>query len=44
MGRYLRHPREVDGQLFEIMNDDKNVVAVLGMEDIKAACAEQNAA
>lgn len=31
----------VDGQMFEIMDDDRNVVAMLGMEDLKAAWAVQ---
>jgi quercetin dioxygenase-like cupin family protein len=31
----------VDGKLFELMDDEKNIVAVLGMEDVKGAWAEQ---
>jgi quercetin dioxygenase-like cupin family protein len=31
----------VGGQMFEIMDDDEQVVAMLGMEDLKAAWAEQ---
>lgn len=34
----------VDGKMFELMDDDSNVVAVLGMDDFKAAYAEQKPA
>ena len=35
---------DVGGQLFEIMDDDSNVIGILGMDDVKAAYAEQKAA
>jgi hypothetical protein len=35
---------DLDGQIFEIMDDEANVVAILGMDDFKAAFAEQKGA
>ena len=35
---------DVGGQLFEIKDDDSNVVGILGMDDVEVAYAEQKAA